>query len=209
MALPDKVIRKLEHINEIKSELNRCLSAMHAADRRRFWHQYEDVSSLQVVRDIQLLVKPVKLTFYWQQGTSIIKKSCGDFIEMMSARIRWIQSQRGTTDADRARFYFFREELAALQKIRAGEVIALCRVTAPSIRARVLDNGRKYSAVASTPLIYSYDCPVPLINQLQQSNSHGVLVKKYRKGEHPRAKLKRSPIIPGSLFFVYELQGIL
>jgi hypothetical protein len=202
IAVGEGLLNGFVSIQSEKIELLNALKGWGDADKRRLWKGFPGISSLQLLRWFKVLQSPEKIRYYWQQGLSVTKKPCHEVCSELKSKLFGARESNYKLEMSSETKALMRLELNALKAFNPLEVIIRCRITKPSIRARINDGGNVFITNASIPFLYDLSADIPIITPLESYRTDiPCPVDGYRDSDHPRKMLERHPIAKGSLLF--------
>lgn len=185
-----------------KRQLRDALKGLTSLQRKEFWSKFPTWTGFEVLREPTLIEWPKSVTFYWQAGSCIIKKTAAAWQVPIRAVL---DNPKNISSRYRARIVELRQrELAYLEDLDQELPIGSFRRLAPSIRGRVVNlNGKTVIYNASLPFIYCNSAVRVAIKPLKSLYDY-VPPGHQRNAGHSRAKLAAKPITEGSFLYCYR-----
>ncbi|WP_433771389.1 hypothetical protein [Pseudomonas putida] len=202
VRVSDSMFQLVNSLCSNKQQLRETLKGLSKTQKKAFWSQFPTWTGIEVLREPMLLEWPSTLTFYWQVGSAIIKKTAADWRVLTKAvldhSVRIPPKYRERIVELRVR------ELAWLEAADQELPIGNYRRLQPSIKSRVVySNGASAIYNASLPFIYCASEAPLIIRPLRRLYDY--LPPGHEKHTNDkRAKLATNPIVEGSNLYCYR-----
>lgn len=156
--------------NREKEKLTQALSGYTEAQRTRLHRQFKSLSAKQLLRRLEIVDKPEKLSFLWYGGVSVKRFTAGALRRRLLADLQEWTGEPGLTlrnlpaYPEETEAYRMVKALQDMARVPDGEVIAEKRPTQPHVRCYVRANNKAYYSQVAIPMLYDVSERAPVVD---------------------------------------------
>lgn len=202
VALPPALLLQIASCNTLRQQLFEHLQPLDQQTRIDLWRSHPGIASLQVLRQTPILAEPQKIRFYWDTGSSLVRKRVTDLMEEYRRKLqdRFGYSAPLSQQPELATERKLAYALDLLARLDPQEQVAIYRRVSPHVRARVHDGEDKpYICSAPVPFVYSDEGPQPQIKPLADYDPDS----QPARPRSSRAQLEAEPYFDGLNIYRY------
>lgn len=203
VAMPGHLIERIRATNLLREELQSIVSSIpKKVDRTRLvWRKHYGLSSMQALRQTQILSQPMNCHFFWFKTDSVQRQTAGALLEKCIKDLDELgDGQREPEDHLEGSVGLRLSLLVkALSSLPADEPIAIKRPVQPHPRARILEHGQR-SKIKHAPVPFVFDVNEPPVRRITALDSYPSLTVPARTY---RALIAPDPIVPWTEYYRY------